>query len=382
MFFTRLQTPTHVTPTLSKSPSQPRQHPQTRSSFLHRLPPELRNEIYSLVFTVSTSPAPATVPSHQPPHPLALLQTCRRIYNEASLLAFTTYTFPVRAGLQPTHLGLQAAIAHLPATHVAAIRSLSVPSSADPASLLSNALVLLPRLSAFAVDSPPHPRAQSCGHGLAPRLRSSRPGHSFTAYSEDTELALRAVDHYAPPWLVHVVESVAAGRAVQWQSGARWTARWPQLESELCYARVQCDAGGLREEWWMDGDAVGAVAGVEICGGRCGEVLWTRAVLVQEGGRCVGVEAVGGRGADPEVVKPTCAPKVLLVPGAEPADDLVFARAGIGYDADAEYWEAMRRRNGDFGALCRGLWKTAAGWHNAAVVSNDGAIQSSLKPCS
>lgn len=375
MLFKRSQILTYSWPSTSHSPIQPTQNPQTLSIFLNRLPAELRNEIYTLVFTTSAYQTLKLSASNRPPHPLSLIQTCRQIHNEASFLAFTTHTFPLRPSLQPTYLGLQTAITHLSPPQVNAIRSLSVLSSLDVNSLLSNALLLFPSLDHFVITTTTTTTAetrpsQGCSHVLPPRLRSSRPGHCFTSWSEATELSLRAIDTYAPPWFVNVIESVEAGRGFRWQTGSKWTAHWPQLDSEMCYSRIQCDGAGLSEEIYMDTDAVGVVPGVSKCRCSCGEVSWTRAVLVQEGGRRVAIEVAYSGKLEPEMPKKKkkkYVPAVTLVPGTEPAREVFVVRAGIGYDADEEYWDAMRRRNGNLGALCRGLWKSAvAGWPVAA----------------
>lgn len=377
MFLQRFQTRTYASPQ-TPTPTPPLPNPQTQSLLLTRLPPELKNKIYTLVFT-----APSLAP--HPNHPLALLLTCRQIHSTASLLAFTTHTFALGPSLPPTYLALHRAIAHLPGPHAAAIRALSASSSTDTCALLSNALLLLPSLSNFTITTAP-PHSLRCGPCVRPADRALPPPHVVGGGAQ-TQLERAAVSRYAAPWLVDVVAAFTSGRAVKWQTGQRWGAQWPQLDSEACYSVISRDGGGaVLEELVMEGQADGdaAMAGVETCEGGCGGVVWVRAVLVQEGGRQVVVEAVGRRGGTQVRERPRkYVPGVMLVEGARPAEGVDRVREeGIGFDADEAYWEATRRRNGNLGAVCRGLWKSADKWLNAAVVSvDDGVMQSPLESC-
>ncbi|KAF2691417.1 hypothetical protein K458DRAFT_381274 [Lentithecium fluviatile CBS 122367] len=114
---------------------------QKQSAFLTRLPAEIRNEIYRYVFGNSAGldgesdyNKPSKSPSSQPsisiqgntctdstrtpnhptnppntksgiksPSPLSLLQTCRLINTEATLLAFSTHTFPLHRPIPSYH---------------------------------------------------------------------------------------------------------------------------------------------------------------------------------------------------------------------------------------------------------------------------------------
>src|SRR5690242_16325386 len=235
MFFQRFQTRTYASPpTPTPTPTPPLPNPQTQSLLLNRLPPELKNKIYTLVFT---SPSPATNP---PNHPLALLLTCRQIHSTASLLAFTTHTFALGPSLPATYLALHRALAHLPGPHKAAVHALSAPSNTDICALLSNALLLLPSLSSFTIaTAPPHSlRCGTCTRRADPALQAP------DADGTHTPLARCAIARYAAPWLVDLVAAFASGRAVRWQTGRRWRAKWPQLDSEACYSVVSRDGGG------------------------------------------------------------------------------------------------------------------------------------------
>lgn len=336
--------------------------PQTQSPLFTHLPAELRNKIYKHAFTtdafpIDTSPTPT-------PHALSLLQTCHRIHNEASALAFQTHTFPLLS-IEATYLSLRTAASRLHASHLRAIQSLCVPTDRNPGVLLCNSLLLFPRLARFSIYRETAQR-QHIG-GL----------QSVDSCADNArEPAVRAVETYVPNALIAVLGSATDGAAYKWQAGERWSVKWPQLGSGYCYTVIKrsgnaamCprrNEGGcceVFEELVMDDEAAGEVEGVQMCGCGCKNVAWTGAVLVQEGGRRVGVGIVFR--CAPVVVQPKpVGPKVKLVPGPAPAREVVDERTGFGYEADEEYWEAMRRKNRNLGALCRGLWKTAMAFEN------------------
>ena len=324
------------------APKQPHPsipHSQLQDILFNRLPAEIRYEIYTHVFTVENTSIAPPKSARTRPHPLSLLLTCRQIHHEASLLAFSTYTFPIRHSMQPTYLGLKASTSLLSPPHLSAIKSLSVLSGRSAGTLLSNALLIFPSLSSFTIKT--STQILRASHHVRDHPAPPPPSNPL----EDPDLSLQAISTYAPHGLQSVVEIVTQGRAYAWQCGSRWTAHWPQLLSEACYSRIQCDADGLREELYMDSDAVGAVPGVDACSCGCEGVAWTGVELVQEGGRRVEVRLV------------YC--EVRLGSGAAPSGDAVVDDAGIGFEPpDEEYWEALRRRNGNLAALCRGLWKT------------------------
>jgi hypothetical protein len=56
--------------------------------------------------------------------------------------------------------------------------------------------------------------------------------------------------------------------------------------------------------------------------------------------------------------------KIRLIPGTTPATEVIAERAGFRYEPNEAYWEGMRRKNGDLGAWCRGLWKRAMAFEN------------------
>lgn len=372
------------------TPIFPPQTAQPNSPFLTHLPLELRRQIYTHVFT----PTPTTITVCTSPssssHPLSLLLTSRQIHTEAARLAFRTYTFALPLITSNAHAHLTQRAAHLSPSLKTAIRSLSAPSTAATIPLLSSALVLFPGLTRFVLRADRAARRECMHSSIAQllelqlqRSRSTAPsagdvvapgggdgaleaethdGEDEVDDDDDDDPATRAVQRYVPAWFRRALAGL--------QDMGRWEVRWPQLESGACYSEVQGDGSGrASEEWRMDGDAIGVVDGVRecVCGVR--DVTWTRAVLVQKsvvlqkgvaeikGGRevvvelayCEGVEAAGKDGVG-----------VVLVPGTAPASETVLLGDGIRYRGADEYWEAVRRKNGDWGALWRGFWKRAA----------------------
>lgn len=373
MFFTRSQPIAH-TPTSTPKPSVPQyQDTQSQSLLFNRLPAEIRNKIYTHVFT--TLPAPTITAAEQgnAVHPLSLLLTCRRINAEANILAFSTYTFPLHPNTEATYLSLCAALSHLSTAQVSAMTSLSVLSSSNASSFLSNALLILSNLSHFSVKSllPRRPTQSERSEKRACRTSHRSAGLAYpigacsTAITEDP--AHLAIARYAPHCLTTLLHTVSSGKAYKWQSGEMWSVQWPQLDSPYIYSKVQCDKDELREELVMDSDGIGTMDGVELCVCGCGNVSWTGTVLVQEGGRRVNVGIVYCGQPDTPDPNIEYVPKVVLVPGTAPASGVVAEGAGFRYEADEEYWEATRRRNGNVGALWRGVWRTTAAWPAAAM---------------
>jgi hypothetical protein len=339
---------------------------QPQSPLFTRLPAELRNKVYKHLFTED-------FPTHRAlaskPHAFSLLLSCRRINHEAGTLAFKTYTFTLSRSVVATYLGVCSAVSHLRREQVHAISSLSVPVDREAGALLTNALLIFPHLARFSFQS----RVARRQHRGGTACRLAHP----PCNGDELDPAIQAVDKYAPHALVALLRSVASGELYAWQGGERWTFVWPQLESAYCYTSIQQsdsaatrprqNQGGsceLHEELVMDDEAADEVDGVQMCVCGCANVVWTTAVLAQEGGRKVDVSIVYR--SEPEVLQPRSryVPKVTLLPGAVPASEVEADRTGFGFEVDDEYWEGMRRRNGDLGAMCRGLWKRAMAFDN------------------
>jgi hypothetical protein len=122
------------------------------NSPLMELPAEVRNQIYSCVFTtLDDGTRPET-------SPLALLLTCRKLNLETSALAFSTHTFLVHGDVSFHALRQRTSI--LPDPHFNAITSVSFTpqlvrrmkgDSPSDVEFLSNAILLLPNLSRICV---------------------------------------------------------------------------------------------------------------------------------------------------------------------------------------------------------------------------------------
>jgi hypothetical protein len=138
---------------------------QIYSPFLTVIPAEIRNQIYIYLLTTSYSQISGddtTFIDDSPPplQPLAILQTCRKIYLETALLAFRTHNFHI-TGDSSFH-SLRARTTHLPSPLFDAITSVSFTPSTyrlytDPrcdiygtksdAEILNNVLLLFPNIS-------------------------------------------------------------------------------------------------------------------------------------------------------------------------------------------------------------------------------------------
>ena len=132
------------------------------------------------------------------------------------------------------------------------------------------------------------------------------------------------------------------------------------------YTKVQSEFNELEEDLVFYADALGAIDGVDLCGCGCGDVSWTSVDLAQEGGRRVRVHIVFCTWTEQYAYDPSRnkSHEIKLIPGTTPASNTVAERASVGYEPDEEYWEGMRRKNGNLGAWCRGLWKRAMTFEN------------------
>jgi hypothetical protein len=143
---------------------------QIHSSFLTTLPAEIRNQIYIHLFTTSYTQISAddttlTDPSPLTPNPLAILLTCRKIYLETALLAFSTHTFHITG--DSLFSTLRTRTSHLPSPFFDAITFVSfTPETTNlyniatsynkfdnrsHAEIISNVILLFPALSRIDV---------------------------------------------------------------------------------------------------------------------------------------------------------------------------------------------------------------------------------------
>ncbi|OCK89567.1 uncharacterized protein K441DRAFT_699726 [Cenococcum geophilum 1.58] len=182
-----------IQPNCSAS-SLPPPHQQTQSLFF-ALPAELRNEICRLVFSTSTTS----------PHALSLLQTCRRIYMEAHLLAFSTVTFSTKLSIryelaQRTHCLSPAQFNSI--TNIAFTACQGYENAYLLANFLANTISLFPRLKKVRL--------------LVPKI--SKGGQTY----------LSSFPQQVPDWLGHAISLFISGRPLAWQASELWTVSWPQ----------------------------------------------------------------------------------------------------------------------------------------------------------
>jgi hypothetical protein len=299
MFFSK--TPPAFTPLNNPSPSPPHRNNssnhnlQPQSPFLTKLPPELRNTIYHYTFKSPTEDPSSTSTSA---HALSLLLTCHKINHEATLLAFSTYTFPISHNTPSTYLSLRNKISHLSLPQISAITSISY-TSGHAVGHLTNALLLLPNLSLFEI-----------------RIQRDLGTNQGTS------------------WFHGLLRAVVQGQCYRWQTGEKWEVAWSAQTQSGNYSSVEEQEGMGR-------------ADMSLCVCGFGYVSWLAADLLQESGRRVHVNTVFYGEAEEEEKKL----KVILTPGVESLCVVDGAR-GFGFDVDEEYWQDMRRRN----AKMKGWW--------------------------
>jgi hypothetical protein len=322
------------------------------------MPPEIRNEVYAYAF-LSDGCAELSLE----PHPLSLLLACQRTYLEASILAFKYHIFPLSTSLNPsTFISMRNSTTHLSSSQTHAITTLSyslrkdyteLHHSSGAVSIIANTILLFPYLKRFEICIP---RGKRKPHEM----------HSSTLKS-DSHMYLNAhsgtIENFAPHWFTaSLLGPLTQGHAYAWQAGEHWSIKWPQIGNGAyfgvpndCYPHLTLV---------MSPDAVGNVRGVHMCPCRCGNVEWTAVDVVQETGRKIAIGAVyyGLQYGDmpglerDELLKARRGFKaVILKKGSAPLD-VVDARSYL-YEADDDYWEQIRWRNGDWGTIWRGVWK-------------------------
>ncbi|KAF2790328.1 hypothetical protein K505DRAFT_199666, partial [Melanomma pulvis-pyrius CBS 109.77] len=274
-------------------------HEQRGCEFLTRLPSELRNRIYCLVFGAGTVGEEIPAP---PAHPLSLL--------------LTSYS-----GIHYHHA----------------------------TSFLANSMLLFPTVQRLEI------RVQRSRH-------VSQQAHMpevFLWDSGETPTRVAALRQYAPGWLRATVHNAVNGASFSWQTGQKWRTQWPQFDSPS-YVESMEFANAI-EGWAMTGsmsaEAVGQVDGVELCVCGCGNPSWVLARLIQETGRQVEVRvAYCGDGDEMDLKKMKVRLEPLEEGTVEPLP-LTWLHGGsaAGWDADEKYWHALRARKGNLTAKWR-LW--------------------------
>ncbi|OCL08211.1 hypothetical protein AOQ84DRAFT_45337 [Glonium stellatum] len=174
-------------------------HQQAQCLFF-TLPAELRNEICKLVFSTSTIS----------PHALSLLQTCRRMYMDTHLLAFSTITFTTRLSVRSE---LAQRTSHLSAAQLNAISNVAFVSYARHsnnymyfvANFLANSISLFPRLKKATLIITDNARYMAAD------------GNYHSPFPEQV-----------PRWFGYAIHLFVSGRPLAWQASELWTAEWPQ----------------------------------------------------------------------------------------------------------------------------------------------------------
>jgi hypothetical protein len=331
---------------------------QIQSPLLSILPGEIRNAIYQYVFTPATSE-----PDFASAYPLSLLLTCHRINHEASTLAFHYHNFELaRNDRRDTFIAKRASTAHLSTAQVNTIsmvscdlrRDYTARQNAIVAPIICNTILMFQSLARFEIRIMHGKKSHLTLHGSRYHPRMSAATH---------DLQVIGPSKYAPIWFSEsIVKRITGRETYAWQDGEHWDARWPQLEhDEYLDLTAGTDAGGRNVLIPnMSVDAVGNLRGVHMCPCSCGEVCWLSVDLVQQTGRTVAIDTVFyGQEEKPlaEVEREIILRSrvgldvVILTPGVtsasvESSHVSVTADAGsISYNADEEYWEALRRKN-------------------------------------
>jgi hypothetical protein len=332
---------------------------QDQSQFFSKLPAEIRNEIYNYVFA-----AGAREMLSLEAHALSLLIACQQAYDEASVLAFGRYVFPLSNPAFQILISMRNAISHLSSPHVHAITAVSHDLRTNnrgfqTANIMSNAIRLFPNLKQIQLRL----------------LRSRLPAHRTDSSSYTIHLEARdyAVRKFVPRWFYKPITGFVVGYHSTRQAGERWEVEWPQMNDDE-YFRISEDIdfnGTRRLSPLMSAEAVGNVYGVQMCPCTCGSVEWVSANLVQETGRRITVDTIyHGPEYRPlpdldaetalrikmglkAVILKEYAPPLDLI--EQPCYDGMVSVQGYAYEPDEEYWEAKRRRNGHWMALSRGV---------------------------
>ncbi|OCL09888.1 hypothetical protein AOQ84DRAFT_353805 [Glonium stellatum] len=172
-------------------------NPQASSPFLN-LPAELRNQIYEYYFDNLTSSA----------HSLALLLSCRRIYNEAHTLAFATATFVTTtwvryklaaqsAALRPASVAAISSIAF--ASHLLESRGFCRDNQYLLANFMAGCITLFPALRRVTLFYPDQARS----------------GPEWYAEANKTNLSA-------------VVWAFVSGQVMAWPKAEPWSVVWPE----------------------------------------------------------------------------------------------------------------------------------------------------------
>ncbi|KAH5065620.1 hypothetical protein HBI17_002010 [Parastagonospora nodorum] len=234
--------------------------------------------------------------------------------------------------------------------------------SYENSNIIANAILLFPNLERFEIR-------------ILRGRKTSEDVHCSYDPQEHEHGHAGAVRKHVPHWFHSIIDNVTKGCAYKWQTGEHWMAEWPQLEDgEYFETAEDYDLSGSTQiAPFMSPDAVGKVRGVQKCPCRCGNVVWTSANIIQETGRMIKIDSVF-YGPEDRVctdakleasILARLAPEtIVLQEGDHPLnlapgfrlDDKMTATS-YAWDADRQYWDDLRRRNGDWKAFCKLAWQ-------------------------
>ncbi|KAF2192614.1 hypothetical protein K469DRAFT_746008 [Zopfia rhizophila CBS 207.26] len=267
-------------------------------------------------------------------HPLSLLLTCRKINQEATLLAFSTHPFTIPK--LTTFFDLKLSSMHLQPEQFQSITALAFDTGINvplysyrAADFLTNSLALFPGVKRL-------------------EIRVKREHIEWNSTSQPVirlpglgEVVQESIRNGVPEWWHTAIANVLHGRSLAWQHGQRWKAEWPQLgedfrDPEYLYGKARMD-----DPSYLDTELI---QGTSSCGCGCGEFSSLRAFLVQETGRKVEIEAVYYDDREGEWRRSSKRLRVRLREGVErlPVRE-VDGGNGLQWDADEEYWKGMRK---------------------------------------
>ncbi|KAF2816083.1 uncharacterized protein BDZ99DRAFT_457995 [Mytilinidion resinicola] len=277
-------------PQPNSSPTQPQ--PQC---LFFSLPAELRNQIYTAVFSTKTPIKNA----------LSLLSTCRLIHAEATVFAYATITWVTT---KSDYYSLAKSASTLPRAQFTAITHIAYSSRSDYSSIwelsafIANAVFHFPGLRTVTL------LVRRTDHSTIHRGRiSSTPG----------------IPVEIDDWFAKTIRVFMSGRALTWPKERPWRVEWPAGRPD----------SGQFEQWTVLPED---------------EEMWMRCVVSRDG------EGVGRAETRVEVKNEFRAPwagKPEFVPWEPPAEKLpvtVIGEAdrprGIQWDGSPEWWVEKRKR--------------------------------------
>jgi hypothetical protein len=351
--------------------------------FFTKLPSEIRNEIYYLVFGTPTvleeegerleeertsesedsavvgrprsesielereleETGPDIKPARRA-HALSPLLTCRKVSQEATVLAFTTYTFTISHHKSSLFFTLRNSTTHLSPKQFGAITNVALSLRSDysrykASDFLSNAMLLFPTVRHLTIRVPA---------GTHTEVQARRPD-TFLLPTSPAAIHEAALNRYVPVWLLRTVQKAVNGRSFSWQTGQKWRVEWPQFKSAAY--RQETEYFGPGYGWHIAGsmslDAAGCVPGVQLCACGCNELRWLDVRLVQDTGRTVHVGVVHYRDveAEDEYEQEIHVRLKPLDQGVKPLP-VRWSQGGdaAAWEVDDKYWDRLRARKG------------------------------------